>query len=550
MESVNTPGLSTYLAAVHRRRRLMTIVALPVVIAAATIALSLPSIFTAPAEFQFEESAIATLDAGRHNHDEYLDQYVTKLAESVLTRENLTALRGNLRLYPDLSNDDSTATDKIEKGIHVDMVTERILDPESGRPKDVNAGFKIYYDARSASEAQQASNWLVNQFIGVSRQSRRGKSMHTADFLATEAESYRIRIAQLESKFADFKSKHVNELPESTQANVAGKERIEQDLNNAEQDIRTLQQNRIFLETQLQQVQANGGDNETLHALEEEYNKKAATYDKNHPDMIALRQQIETARRTGGTRGGTSLRAQLDSQKAILAQVRQRYSEDHPDVKRIERTISDLEARLASGESPEVDRTPKDPATLQLQTQLRGTDNQIASLQVRAGELRGKLNAFEVHLGSSPQVEKEYQNLTRDLGLARDKYDQILKQKMDAEFNAAATMAGSGDEFRLTQQPGLPSAPSKPSRVGILILGCIFAVFLAVVAGVGAEALDQTARGSRDVYSILDVTPMAIVPEIHNSAFLRRRSRELRALALSALVGFPILFFLVRIIVR
>ena len=550
MESVSLPGLSTYYAFVRRRRRVIAYVGLPVAVTAILVALSLPSIYTAPAAFQFEESAIASLGAGRQNHDEYLDQYVTKLGESVLTRANLTSMRNSLQLYPDEGADSSDAIRKVARGVHIDMVTERILDPGSGRPKDVNAGFRVYYEAKSPVEAQQASKWLVDQLIGVSRQTRRDKALHTAEFLAAEAERYRAQSAQLESKLADFKSKHVNELPESTQTNVASKERLEQELYNVQQDIRTLQQNRIFLETQLQQVLTTGGDNESLHALQEEYNKKAATYDKNHPDMIALRQQIDAARRTGGARGSTSLRAQLETQKAILAQARQRYSEDHPDVKRIERTIEGLEARLAAGEPADAAKVSTEPAVVQLQTQLHGTDNQIASLQSRTSELRGKLSERDVHLGSSPQVEKEYQNLTRDLALAHDKYDQILKQKMDAEFSAAATLAGSGDEFRLTQEPGLPSGPSKPFRMAIVILGCMLAGFLAVVVGLGAEALDQTVRGSRDVHSLLNVTPMAIVPEIHNSVFLQHRHHHLRLMATSLVLGIPVLFVLVRFVVR
>jgi uncharacterized protein involved in exopolysaccharide biosynthesis len=35
-------------------------------------------------------------------------------------------------------------------------------------------------------------------------------------------------------------------------------------------------------------------DEGMLAQLQAEYNKKLATYDENHPDMIALRRQIDT----------------------------------------------------------------------------------------------------------------------------------------------------------------------------------------------------------------------------------------------------------------
>ena len=37
-------------------------------------------------------------------------------------------------------------------------------------------------------------------------------------------------------------------------------------------------------------------------------------------------------------------------EEANLAEMRQRYSEDHPDVKRLERTIENQKARIAAGE--------------------------------------------------------------------------------------------------------------------------------------------------------------------------------------------------------
>ena len=52
----------------------------------------------------------------------------------------------------------------------------------------------------------------------------------------------------------------------------------------------------------------------------------------------------------GGSTTGMTLRQQLANERAVLAEARQRYSEDHPDVKRIARNISALEARIAAGE--------------------------------------------------------------------------------------------------------------------------------------------------------------------------------------------------------
>jgi len=550
MDTDQAPGLSVYAAALKRRQSVMLAVALPVTAFGILLALALPSIYMAPATFQFEAPAIAEQHAAQHNNNNYEDEYVSRLTDAVLTRENLQAMREALRASPEARADQSETAGKIRKSVRVEMVTERILDPQSGRQKDVNTGFTVAFQARTATEAQKASEWLANRFIATSRELRRSRDLQTAEFLGVEAEHHRDQIALLESKLADFKSKHYDELPESAQLNMQSKERLEQDANNINQEIRALQQNRTFMEMQLQQALAHGGDNAAVAQLEEEYQHKSAIYDRNHPDMLALRKRIEAARRTGAGRPDTTLKAQLETQKSILAEARQRYSEDHPDVKRLEREIANLEARVASGEGAAAPRLELDPVVVQLQTQLRGTDNQIATLQARNAELRSKQRQIEGHLGSSPQVEKDYQVLTRGLALARDEYDRLLKQKMDTEFAAAASLAGSGDEFRLTGSPTVPLAPAKPARIAIGLIGLILGLILAAITALGAEAVDQTVRGSRDVVGLLGVTPTAIVPEIRNSILRARLQKRTATLAASAAVGLPVAYLLIYLVVR
>ncbi len=62
------------------------------------------------------------------------------------------------------------------------------------------------------------------------------------------------------------------------------------------------------------------------------------------------------------------------------------------------------------------------PTVIQARTQINGVETQIASLQARGTELRGKLDQLLKRVESTPQVEREYQTLTRDLQLARAKY--------------------------------------------------------------------------------------------------------------------------------
>ena len=221
-----------------------------------------------------------------------------------------------------------------------------------------------------------------------------------------------------------------------------------------------------------------------------------------------------------------TLRQQVQQQRSILAEARQRYGEDHPDIKRIQRNIESLEARIKSGESADTTLASDSPMAVQLQTQLNATDTQIAAMQQRGLELRRKMTDLEGRMSASPQVEKEYQAVTRDLDSARAKFQDLLKRQMDAEVSEAAIANGTADKFHIKSQPTLPDKPAKPQRIAIFAVAFAFALMAAMTSIVFAQLLDPTVRGVRDIRDILDVTPLTAVPVIEQAG--RNPHRKMR----------------------
>jgi hypothetical protein len=183
---------------------------------------------------------------------------------------------------------------------------------------------------------------------------------------------------------------------------------------------------------------------------------------------------------------------------------------------------------------------------MQLRTQINAIDSQLASIAAQNASLRAKLTGLEKNVTSAPQVEREYATATRDLTIAREKYEQLLARQMDAEVREAAIVGGRSDEFRLIQSPMLPGMPSKPERLAILFIGLVAAVVLALTATVAAEALDPKVRGARDVRELLSVSPLVAIPMIRNSRSRRRSAWRFAAATASAVVGVWIAFTAIR----
>ena len=101
--------------------------------------------------------------------------------------------------------------------------------------------------------------------------------------------------------------------------------------------------------------------------------------------------------------------------RATLAEARQRYGEEYPDVKKLQRDIATLEARIKAGERGDVEMSDGTPVGMQLRTQINAIDSQLASIEAQNAALRAKLAGLEKNVTAAPQVEREYANATRDL---------------------------------------------------------------------------------------------------------------------------------------
>ena len=537
MEASTGPGLQDYFAAIKRRRNLVFGIALPIIALALMLAIGLPSIYQSSGFIEIEEAQNLRQGGGdASNEPRYADQYVMSLGTVVLSRTNLRKLLQRHQLYDGQNDDPDAALKKLKRDVRVNIVTTQILDPMTGREREVVSAFTVAYDHRDPQRAYNGASWIVESYLATNRLDRRRQAETTAKFYTKEAERVRADVAELETKLAEFKRKNAGTLPELTEVNMSSMERTERDLRDVEIQVQSLRRERVLLASQLQQARSATPESVNVRTLEDEYARKSMQYDQSHPDLISLRKRIETMKRGGSTTGMT-LRQQLANERAVLAEARQRYSEDHPDVKRIARNISALETRIASGEVADRSVASDSPAAVQLQAQLNAMDSQVAGLQSRGIELRTRMSQLEDRLSMTPQVEREYQTVTRDLASARAKYDELVKRRMDSEVSEAAIAGGRADKFRVVQAPSVPTEPAKPSRLALLLIGVGLAFVIALSAAIAVEAVDQSVRGSRDVRDILGISPLASVPMITNSIAVHLRKRHLLRFGACALAG-------------
>ncbi|HXS20496.1 MAG TPA: GNVR domain-containing protein [Steroidobacteraceae bacterium] len=547
-----TLELSDYLAAIKRRRLLLASIALPILAIALALAIGLPNIYISTGLFTFTDATVpgempanANADAIQRLQEQYRDAYVDSLSSSVMSDASYKQL---IQAVPDVvspGTDMDTAVKRVSRRARVETVRTPVLDPNTGRNLDIISAFTVSYEDRRPDVAARAAGWLTNAFLMANRHGRLVSAKAAEQFYDTQTQTYRQQIADIESKLATFKSKNYDQLPGLTNLNMNIMQTTQQQIDSLTQQIAALRQNHVFLQQQLDAAKNAGEDEGLLAQLQAEYNKKLATYDPDYPDMIALRQQIDALKEGGGAVNSLSLPAQLRAEEQALAQAKLRYSEDFPDVKRLERQIQILKTRIAHGEKY-AGNAVGSPAVVTLKTELNANETQTAALERQVAGMRQQLMQLEGHVEAAPQVERQYKALALNLQLAQTKYNQLLKYQMDAQLTSQAIASGRSDRIRVVQQPSVPLAPGKPKRVAIAAVGLMLAILLGLTAVVIAESVDQNVRGSRDIRRVLAVSPLGVIPEIQDSATARRYRLQVATLTACVFVGTAVVLMTAR----
>ena len=526
VDPIEAPEFSRYLQTLKRRRYQFVLVAGPVAILGLVLAVALPNKYRSEETINIqsvrnEGARSSDLDSDANN----LDLYVADLSQTALGKESMTRFLAYMHESPASADDLDAAIDRIKSKIKIDSDTVKVLDLRSGRLREVTTGFTVQFDAPSADLAHQGTAWIANAFLEAHRNNRLADAQSAQTFLGAEVNRAQAELTAQETKMAAFKQQNIGRLPDSVSSNQAAIDRAERELEDLLAQSRSLRQQRIFLANRLDQAKA-APDSDRLRELQDEYNRLSLTYDKNHPDLVTLQRQIDALKNNTAV-GGSTLQSQLESQRALLAEVRQRYSDQHPDVKKIQRDIANLEARIAAGEKDAPGTASVSPAEVQLQTEINATDSQLASIDARSADLRNSLNLYQGRVASTPQVEREYADLSRNLEAARAQYQELLNRKLAAGVSAAAATAGRGGDFelRVAQSASMPDKPHAPIRVLFVVAGLFGGLVLGVMVLLAMEIVSTRVRDSKDLKDLLGVAPLGLVPQIRNGAWRAQHAR-------------------------
>jgi polysaccharide biosynthesis transport protein len=525
-----------------RRRRTFWAVAGATTVIAILVAILLPGTYRSTATILIEQQEIPQ-EMVRSVITSFADQRVQVISQRVMTTKNLMTLIDRYSLYPSIREKAprEVLLAKMRDDIGMHLISADVVDPRSGRPTQATIAFSVFYESPSPDLALKVANDLTSLYLNENLTSRAQLSEQTFAFLTEQTNQESAHINELDAQLAAFKEKHHDDLPDLLQLNIQTAQRTELDLHESQNRIAALDSQRVLLESQLAQLSPNSqvysdtgqrifGSEDRLKDLKSKLAAYKALYGPNHPDVLSTQREVDGMEKEIASEDGTSDRLrQLSEAKAKLAALREKYSPTYPDVVSLQREIEGLETAVQADAAAPTEQTSSkhadNPVYIQVKGQLDALSVDRESEVKKRDELQGKLENYEKRMAQSPEVERQYREMVRELEAAQLKYQEILSKQTEAQVAQNLEAERKGEKFTLIEPPQPPEKPVSPNRMLIVFGGIVLALGLGCGAVVARELLDASVRGPGDIRQLLQVPALASIPLIVTASDRARQRR-------------------------
>jgi polysaccharide chain length determinant protein (PEP-CTERM system associated) len=339
-----------------------------------------------------------------------------------------------------------------------------------------NDAFSIEFEHRDPKMAMLVADRLTTLFmeevVGAS-----ARQVSTAyEFIEKQLQEARAQLEEKEAALREYKERHMGQLPEQVQANLATLQRLQLEQQTTADSLRKATDALLLLE-----AAAGGGGG------------------------------AAAAAGASGALGPPGPPESLAAMRALLTQLKTRYTDQHPDVRALQGRIDALEKAAA-------DAPPgapiADPAAAAYQLRLREARVEVQSQRARLADVDRRIAAFQARVEAAPRREQEILGLTRDYQKLSENYTALLSKKLDAEMASRLEQQQKGQQFRVLDPAFLPERPSFPNRGLFALAGALAGILLGVGLAVVVDVLDPTMKDADTVAATFSLPVLAVIPYV------------------------------------
>lgn len=405
---------------------------------------------------------------------EDLSARLASMKEQILSRSRLQPIIERFSLYGDTKMSMDDRIDAVRKNIDIKPIQSTIAGA-GGMP-----GFFISYQASDARTAQLVCGEITTLFVNENTNDRTASAEGTTSFLQAQLADAKRNLDDQDAKLARFQEQNAGRLPGEEGANLNMLNTLNTQLDAATQALARLEQNKSYEEAMLAQQTAQSS--------------------QSSPGVAPQTQQTE-----------------LDLLLSQEADLTSRYTADYPDVVTVRRKIKELRAQMAKAPATSTIPSPSAPnrndslSVQQMRAQLRALDQAITQKQHDQAQLQSQIRGYQGRIESSPAVQEQFKNITRDHGTAQQFYDDLLNKMNQSKMATDLEKRQQGESFRIMDEPNLPEAPTFPNRLVFALGGFVGGLALGLLIVALIEYRDTALRSERDIWAFTKLPTLAVI---------------------------------------
>jgi polysaccharide chain length determinant protein (PEP-CTERM system associated) len=483
-------NLNDLVEIVKRRKWSIVIPAVSLFVTAAVIAFVVPPQYRSSSTILIEDQEIpreyvATTVTG------YAEQRLHSINQRIMSTPKLLEVINRFNLYSDLKAKKTTEeiVEKMREDTKFQTVSADVIDPQTGRPTPATIAFTLSYEGRNPAVVQQVANVLASLYLEENLKVREQQTSGTSQFMESEMNQVKAGLDAVDAKIAAFKQIHLNSLPELAQLNYQELDRVDRNIDQLNNQLRSLKEQEGYLQTQLATIPTD-----------------AASQDKNR----------------------------LHELRVMLGDLRSRVSDNYPDVRRIKLEIAELEKRLRTAGKDGLGTKPDNTAYITLSSQLASNRNEIDSVKGQIASLERNRSIYGGRIAAAPRVEEGYKTLVVERNNLQAKYDDLSKKFMEAKVAHGLEREQKGERFTIIDAARLPEKPFSPNIPAILLIGLI----LGIGGGVGTASLreysDHSVRSVEALAKLTGFPVLTAIPELVIEEDILRRRKKRKTLVVGA----------------
>lgn len=516
---------------IRRRRKPFLIVFLIVFLASIVIAFILPPVYRAETTILIEDQQIPE-SLVQSTITTYAEERLNTIKQ-VLSGERLKAIIDELNLYPEIRKkygiDEAVIT--MGKAIGMETQSASFVNRTTGRAVTTTIAFILSYEGADPQTVQKVTNVLSELFLEEDARIKEKMTSTTTEFFMKELESLKKEIQIYDQKISEFKQAHFGELPEHNNVNLDSIARLERELDNVDMQIRSLEERKINLQGQMatidpllpinvdgQSVARN--PSEQLKYLRLKLISLQSTLSDKHPDIKKLKSEISELEGQVGSSGDPQGKIKrLNNLKTELGTLKGRYGPKHPDVIKLQKEIRILEKSIRNQKrgnsvSAIAKESPDNPMYINLRTQISSLQTTINNLIKDRENIQEDLADYRKKIAKAPIVEIEYNELTRDYEVTKQKYDELMKKLMTANLAQGMEEGRHGQRFEIKSYANLPGKPYKPNRLAIILLGLVLGMGFAVGLASLQEFFDDSVKSEKELNALFSVPVLTVISKV------------------------------------